>query len=457
MDDDARPRWKIALGVAAGVVLAVGAAVVGPRVLPDAVGQVPRSSPPASVPRSGHEGLADALRALDGVADVTVPATTASLGQVTVTLDQPLPAPADAQLAADTARDLVAAAYPRDGWTLTVSGTASDGATLRVALPGPVTGEAGEVADLGTDPVGDAVALADDPRVLSVVIEGGWASALVATNADLVPVVDLATDLDRGLSDLTVDGYAVGYFAGDMSQVPPRDVVALLAAAAERSGVVQVAYEATRSTLPSTPLLTVRTEDGPDAVADWLEDVTHDGEPLPFQVHGATDDDPAAVRSGYVAGTKPRSAAAGATTCEADLLTLGAAWFDAASGRRFLTITASNRDDTPCVLAGSPDLRFVASDGNEQEVLVEPDTVAVGSPVTLAPGDRAQSTLSWRGGPTADGPALVTSLLVAPVPGSAESVVPFADVPGAQGGLDLLDGATATVTPWAPWVEPGEP
>src|SRR5690606_31455246 len=128
--------------------------------------------------------------------------------------------------------------------------------------------------------------------------------------------------------------------------------------------------------------------------------------------------------------------------------TIAAAGVDAAAGRRFLTLTARNDGATPCALAGSPGVRFVADVGTETDVLLEPDDAAA-SPVVLEPGAAASALLSWRGGSTAGGPALVVTLLVAPHPGDPETVVPLTGVPGVGDGLDLLGGGTATVGAWA--------
>ncbi|WP_454044701.1 DUF4232 domain-containing protein [Cellulosimicrobium sp. Marseille-Q8652] len=458
-----------------GVGLAVTAAVVAPGLVraaatADGASSAATSTPPSTGsapdeqdPTRWVEDTTALLAALPGVADVRMDGYSGAAAEIT--LDTPLPSPTVAQRTADGARDILAASRGGDEWSLRLVATTPTGATLRFV---DGTGARG---DRGTDPAtGDPLPdlLADDPvaygvrlvavdGVRAVALEPGNASVEVADASDLAPVAGAVRAEGRGLTAMGTSGYRVNLALGpDVSTVPDDALLALVAGAADRPGVDTVLYEARRPVLPGTPLLSVVAAGDPAPVARWLDGATHDASPLGYQVHGTAADGTAAVRSGYVGGDVPGLTADG-TTCDADLVTLDAAWFDAALGRRFLAVTARNDDDAPCVLAGSPALRFVASDGSEQEVLVEPDAIAVGSPVTLAPGDLAQSTLSWRGGPTADGPALVTSLLVAPVPGTPESVVPLADVPGAETGLDLLDGATATVTPWAAWVPPGEP
>jgi len=136
-----------------------------------------------------------------------------------------------------------------------------------------------------------------------------------------------------------------------------------------------------------------------------------------------------------------------AGACSPGDLALGATGFDAAAGRRFLTLTARNDGAAACVLAGAPAVRFLADEGTETDVLLEPETDAL-SPLTLDPGATAWAQLSWRGGSTADDPPRVTTLLVAPHPGDPEGVVPLAGIDGVADGLDLLDGGTATIGPW---------
>lgn len=467
-----------AVAVVAGLVgvgLAVTATLVAPgllRATATAGDAAPTTTSPEPSTGSGPQGqdptrwvedTTALLAALPGVADARMDAYSGASAEIT--LDTPLPAPEAAQRTADDAREILAASRGGAEWSLRLSGTTASGATLQVVDgtvargtrgTDPATGDPSPDL-LGEDPVAYAVRLVAVDGVRGVALEPGSASVEVADAADLVPVAGVVRAEGRGLTAMGTSGYAVNLaLEPDGTTVPDDVLLTLVAGTSARPGVDTVLYEARRPVLPGTPLLTAYGSGDTAPVARWLDEATYGADPLGYQVHGTAEDGGASVRSGYVGGSVPGVPADG-TTCAVGLLTLDAAWFDAALGRRFLAVTARNDDDAPCVLAGSPVLRFVASDGSEQEVLVEPDGIAVGSPVTLAPGDLAQSTLSWRGGSTADGPALVTSLLVAPVAGAPESVVPFADVPGAEHGLDLLDGATATVTPWAAWVPPGEP
>ncbi|MCB7136272.1 DUF4232 domain-containing protein [Cellulosimicrobium marinum] len=482
MDDERTRRSRAAIGTAvAGIALAVTAAALAPAVLREGAAAEARASQVAGGPENAAASPTDEapdgeptlgadperwvedttalLEALPGVADVEMNGWAGASARVT--LATPLPSPETAQRTADDARAILQSSRGGETWELRVLGSAASGATLQVVDgttargtrgTDPTTGD--PLPDLlGDAPVAFAVALLADGTVRSVGLDASYASVEVADAAALTPVATTFRDAERPLSALSTIGYDVTLSLGDPPVPADAALLDLVTAASSRPGVASVSYEARRPVLPGTPLLTVYADGDPLPVARWLEGTADAGAPLGFQVHGP---DGAAVRSGYVGGVAPGVPTDG-TTCDADLLTLDAAWFDAALGRRFLTVTARNDDDAPCVLGGSPALRFVASDGTEQDVLVEADAIAVGAPVTLAPGDRAQSTLSWRGGPTAHDPALVTSLLVAPVPGTPESVVAFADVPGADRGLDLLDGGTATVTPWSPWVEPGPP
>ncbi|WP_435737134.1 DUF4232 domain-containing protein [Cellulosimicrobium sp. PMB13] len=470
------------VAVVAGLVglgLAVTAAVLGPGLLhaTSTAGEAPPTAtstetstetstgfvPQGQDPTRWVEDTTALLAALPGVADARLNGYSGASAEIT--LDTPLPAPEAAQRTVDEAREILAASRGGAEWSLRLSGTAASGATLLVVDGTGARGTRGTdqttgdpLPDLlGDDPVAYAVRLVAVDGVRGVALEPGHASVEVAAPADLVPVAGAVRAEGRGLTAMGTSGYGVNLSLGpDGTTVPDDALLALVAGTSAQPGVDTVLYEARRPVLPGTRLLSAFGSGDLAPVARWLDAATYDAGPLGYQVHGTASDGAASVTSGYVGGVVPGLPADG-TTCDTDLLTLDAAWFDAALGRRFLAVTARNDDDAPCVLAGSPGLRFVASDGGEQDVLVEPDAIAVGSPVTLAPGELAQSTLSWRGGPTADGPALVTSLLVAAVAGATESVVPFADVPGAEHGLDLLDGATATVTPWTTWVPPGEP
>jgi len=466
------PRATTALVAAlAGTGLALAAALVAPAVLaaapehaapttarePEPPGTTDGPTPPSDDPTDWVQDTTELLRALPGVADVRMDGWSGAAAYVT--LDTPLPSPEDAQRTADDAREILVASRGGAVWALHLEGTTPDGATLQVVDGTDPRGTAstpGGPGLLGDDPVAYAVRLLADDGVRAVALDPSSASATVAGTADLARVVDAVRGEGRGLSSVGTTGYGTSLSLGDGTTLPDDALVALVAQTASRPGVTTTSYAARRSELPGTPLLSVVVAGDPAGVARWLDGTTYDADPLGYQVHGTADDGSQAVRSGYVADAVPGLPADG-TTCDPALLTLDATGFDAALGRRFLTVTARNDDDAPCVLAGAPALRFVASDGSEQAVLVEPDASVDQGPVTLAPGDVAQSVLSWRGGSTAGGPALVTSLLVAPTPGAPESVVPFADVPGAESGLDLLDGATATVTPWGPWVEPGAP
>lgn len=471
------------LAAVAGAGIAVTAAVLAPSVLADAAGSVagteagpgtttpaPGREAPTAVPDQDAQDAQDAwatdvqagLRSLPGVADAEVDART---GVARITLDTPLPSPDEAQGAMDDARAALAASPRADVWSLTVAGSTTGGAQLQVVDGAaerrsrgtdPATGAT--LPDLlGDDPAADAVRILGDGAVRAVSLFPDHASAEVRTPADLVPVAGLVRGEGRGLSSLVVTGYGTGSFGGDGSTVPDDALLALLADAAARPGVTQVAHEARRDGYPGTPLLTVMTSGPPEQEARWLTSVAWSATPLPFQVHGvATDGYTGSTGSGHVGGVRPDAVPAPADACATSDLVLAADGFDAAAGRRFLRLTAHNHGAGPCTLVGTPALRFLADDGGESDVLVEPDPVApAATPVTLAPGEGAQTVLSWRGGPTADDPPRVVAVLVTPVPGGGEGAVTLGEVPGAESGLDLLDGATAVLAPWSPWVALG--
>ncbi|WP_426309639.1 DUF4232 domain-containing protein [Cellulosimicrobium sp. E-16] len=462
------PRSTVAaVASVAGVGLAVVAALLAPTILDSAVADptVPRSSPPDGStapspgpgdPEHGAEDTTALLLALPGVEDVQVNGS-AGASSAEITLVTPLPSPEDAQRTAEDASAIVAAVPGGGAWSLRVEGTGASGGTLAVAVgPGmgtdrgvdPATGEPRPEL-LGTDAVADAVRLVAHGPVRRVFLSPGSASVDVRSPDDLVPVAGLVRAEGRGLTSLGVDGSGVGAYDGDGLTVPDDALLTLLADVAAEPGVTQVVHDGVRDTFPQDPLLTVITSGDAAVVARVLDGAAYPGPVLAYQVHGSTDGGASATRSGFVAGVAPTSGARPAGACAPADLALGALGFDAAAGRRFLTLTARNDGTAECVLAGAPAVRFVADDGSETDVLLEPDDDGL-APITLAPGATAWAALSWRGGSTADDPPLVTTLLVAPHTGDPESVVGLAGIPGVGDGLDLLGGGTATIGSWAP-------
>ncbi len=467
----ARRRGPLVAVAAAGVggVLAVVAAVVGPAALRTAAEQpapatssvgpttpAPGATPAPASPESDREAVAARLRALPGVAAVEALGTAGESARVT--LVTPLPTPEEAQRTADDASAIVAAVPGGGAWSLRVEGTGAGGATFAVAHgPGadtdrgidPATGEPRPEL-LGADAVADAVRLVAHDPVRRVFLSPGSASVDVGTADDLVGVAALVRAEGRGLTSLGVEGSGVGTYDGDGLTVPDDALLTLLADVAAEPGVTQVVHEAARDTFPQDPLLTVITSGDAAVVARTLDGAAYPGPVLAYQVHGSTDGGASATRSGFVAGAAaPTTGTRPAGACAPGDLTLGALGFDAAAGRRFLTVTARNDGTAECVLAGAPAVRFVADDGSETDVLLEPDDDGLAL-ITLAPGATAWAALSWRGGSTADDPPLVTTLLVAPHPGDPESVVGLAGIPGVGDGLDLLGGGSATIGSWTP-------
>lgn len=467
----ARRRGPLVAVAAAGVggVLAVVAAVVGPAALRTAAEQpapatssvasttpAPGATPAPTSPESDHEAVAARLRALPGVAAVEALGTAGESARVT--LVSPLPTPEEAQRTADDASAIVAAVPGGGAWSLRVEGTGAGGGTFAVAHgPGadtdrgvdPATGEPRPEL-LGADAVADAVRFVAHDPVRRVFLSPGSASVDVGTADDLVGVAALVRAEGRGLTSLGVAGGAVGTYDDGGQSVPDDALLTLLGEVAAEPGVTHVAHETARDTFPPRPLLTVITSGDAAVVARTLEGAAYAGPTLAYQVHGSTDGGASATRSGFVAGAAaPTTGTRPAGACAPGDLTLGALGFDAAAGRRFLTVTARNDGTAECVLAGAPAVRFVADDGSETDVLLEPDDDGL-APITLAPGATAWAALSWRGGSTADDPPLVTTLLVAPHPGDPESVVGLAGIPGVGDGLDLLGGGTATIGSWTP-------
>ncbi|QJW35724.1 DUF4232 domain-containing protein [Cellulosimicrobium protaetiae] len=461
------PRSTVAVVASvAGVGLAVVAALLAPTILDSAVADPSgiRSSPPdrstatppePGDPEHGTEDMVALLLALPGVEDVQTNGRVGTSAEIT--LVTPLPSPEVAQHTATDASAILAAVPGGGAWSLRVEGTGVGGGTLAVEHgPGaaaargvdPVTGEPRPDL-LGADAVADAVRLVAHDPVRRVFLSPGSASVDVRSAGDLVEVAALVRAEGRGLTSLGVDGSGVGTYDGDGLTVPDDALLTLLADVAAEPGVTQVVHDAVRDTFPQDPLLTVVTSGEAAVVARVLDAATYPGPVLAYQVHGSTDGGASATRSGFVAGVAPTAGARPAGACAPGDLALGAAGFDAAAGRRFLTVTARNDGTAECVLAGAPAVRFVADDGAETDVLLEPDDDGL-APLTLAPGATAWAALSWRGGSTADDPPLVTTLLVAPHPGDLESVVGLAGIPGVGDGLDLLGGGTATIGSWAP-------
>ncbi len=103
---------------------------------------------------------------------------------------------------------------------------------------------------------------------------------------------------------------------------------------------------------------------------------------------------------GFVAGAAaPTTGTRPAGACAPDDLALGALGFDAAAGRRFLTVTARNDGAAECVLAGAPAVRFVADDGAETDVLLEQDDDGLARSRSLRappPGPRSRGAAGRR-------------------------------------------------------------
>lgn len=130
--------------------------------------------------------------------------------------------------------------------------------------------------------------------------------------------------------------------------------------------------------------------------------------------------------------------------CEPGMLTMELGGFDAASGRRYLSVTATN-DGFACTVAGWPDLAFADADGNA----VRPDRVdgvsfggfgGTPEPVLLESGESVRAELTWRG--AGAGARTVAEVLLAPWAGAQRTHLPI--------DLDLEDGAELRVSAWFP-------
>ncbi|WP_313558148.1 DUF4232 domain-containing protein, partial [Miniimonas arenae] len=153
----------------------------------------------------------------------------------------------------------------------------------------------------------------------------------------------------------------------------------------------------------------------------------------------ATPTDPPAVRASVA---PPATVDPG--SCAEESLTMAIGGFDAASGLRVATVTATNASALPCTLEARPDLAFADAEGNE----VRPDLLAGAGwsgegaevvPLALAPGQSAAAELQWR----ADAPGGVfdvQEVWLAPWAGALRTVLPEP--------MDLRDGTELMVSAW---------
>lgn len=148
----------------------------------------------------------------------------------------------------------------------------------------------------------------------------------------------------------------------------------------------------------------------------------------------------------------PDDPAAAACTATDLSVTLGVP--DAAAGTRYLALLARNVSGRPCALRGTPTLTFLDAAGRPQsDVTVTPPAPGVVAARVVVPaGKRVISTIQWAAMSTANDPDVTTAVGVVAVPGADRRPIMVHDVDGPT-SLDILDGATVRVGPWAQAVD----
>ena len=374
-----------------------------------------------------------------------VPAPAAS---VTVDLES-FRTPEDAQATVDAVYGVLTTSGLSGSPTLTVVDTLpGTAATMRLEPTGP-----------GDRSVHDGVAFLD-AGATAVHLTADNAAVTGREPAALPGLAEVAGTLARPLNSLSTDGYGAMYTSSVDPVPPPLPAVQLLAEAGSRDETTQAVYEVRSPTGNPVPLLTVYVEGPPTPVADWLRasgqaDLL--GSAIAFTVYGSETSESGFVSDRELVSTDPAgdeadaaaAAADGVPPCTGPDLRAGVTGFDAAAGSRFLTVTAENVSDAPCALDGRPGLSFLRASGTVPDVLAEPE-VPGQSPVRVVvpPGGVATSQLRWGAMSTANDPDQTTSVLVTTVPGAEVTRLRVTDVPGADSGVDILEGARVVVGDW---------
>jgi hypothetical protein len=137
----------------------------------------------------------------------------------------------------------------------------------------------------------------------------------------------------------------------------------------------------------------------------------------------------------------------GLPACSGADLTLRVAGFDAALGRRYLTVRARNDSGATCTVEGRPEIAFERASGTTAPDVETgtPSGTAAPQRLVLEPRQGMRSELTWRGMSTALDPDVTVALLVHAVPGADAERVPV-DGPG----LDVLAGAAVEIGAWEP-------
>ncbi|EST38700.1 hypothetical protein N566_05965 [Streptomycetaceae bacterium MP113-05] len=130
------------------------------------------------------------------------------------------------------------------------------------------------------------------------------------------------------------------------------------------------------------------------------------------------------------------------TACPESGLRATTGFVSAAMGQRATSVTLTNCGDTPQKLNGYPSLTVLDEDHRPLDVEVLQGTKGITAglsgpkkpvPVTLAPGEAAETGIAWRN---------TVTLSVAPAPGEPAQVVEI------DGGLDLGNTGRLGTTPW---------
>lgn len=164
-----------------------------------------------------------------------------------------------------------------------------------------------------------------------------------------------------------------------------------------------------------------------------------------------------AVPDDATAGTAPAPGATGypddptAPACTGTDLDVRTGGRDAAMGKRFLQLVATNVSGRPCAVEGLPVVGFrVASGGPVRDVTSVPrvDALTVVRRVVVPPGAEVRTGIQW--GATSLGPGRdpATHVLVTAVPGAEPQELAVTDTAGDADPLDLVDGAVVSVWPW---------
>lgn len=422
---------------------------------PEDSGETPRPDPGTPTPSTAWGPLELDLEAVDGVESATVLVfdeyvESVPLPAPEVTLDlESHRTPDEAQATVDAAYVLLlSAGLPAEPRLTVVDTVPGTGGTLTVAHPGR--------ADHA---VRDAVTFLD-AGAASVRLTTDSSSVTGPGPASLPGLAEVARVLGRGLNSLGDSTYGTLFSSPDEPVPPSAPAVALLATAATRAEANQVVYEIRSPQGTPSPLLTVMV-DGPSTLtADWLR-TSAQGElldsPVAFTVHGDETSESGFVANRELVVTDPAgdqadaaaAAADGVAPCTGPDLRAGITGFDAATGARFLTVTAENVTDRPCALDGRPALSFDRASGTTPNVLLQPDRSDQNpTRIVLAPGGVATSQLTWRAMSTTNDPDVTTHVVVTTVPLAPPVRLPVSSVEGISSGADILEGATVTVAPW---------